>query len=71
LISELISTICSETPVQILSSAYNITHFLTLYLLHFLELHPVSNILLPERRMGTAWEPSERERKKFLATSKM
>jgi hypothetical protein len=34
----------------------------------FLKLHPLSNIPLPERQAGTAWEPSK-QKKKFLPPS--
>jgi hypothetical protein len=69
--SEFISTIRSEAPVQRLS-AYNIANVLTLYLLHFLELYPVSNIHIPEGRVSTAYEPSELEGKKsFLPPPKV
>jgi hypothetical protein len=55
----------SKAPAQLLSSPLPITkatHFLTLYLLHFLKLYPPSKAPLPEGRAGTAWEPSERNR---------
>jgi hypothetical protein len=48
-----------KTPAQFLSSAHSKVHLLALYLLHFLKLYPISNVLLPEGRAGIAWELSK------------
>jgi hypothetical protein len=33
---------------------------------HCLKLDPLSNVRLPERRTGAAWEPLKQERKSFF-----
>jgi hypothetical protein len=51
LLSKLIPMMRSRTSAQLLFSAHNNVHILTLDLYHFLILYP-----LPEGRMGIAWE---------------
>jgi hypothetical protein len=47
-------------------SAHEKGNILKLYLLHFAEIYPPSNIPLPEERVGTAWELSKLEKKYFF-----
>jgi hypothetical protein len=48
LISKLIPIIRSKSPLQILSSAHNIVHTLSLYHFYFPKLYPSTNVPLPE-----------------------
>jgi hypothetical protein len=54
LMSKLIAIIRGKAPAQLLSSAHNKVHTLTIYLFLFLKSDPISNV-----HLSTAWEPSE------------
>jgi hypothetical protein len=54
------SFIRSKIRAQLLSAHKNV-HILPLYLFQFPKLYPLSNVPLPERRTGTAWEHTKPE----------
>jgi hypothetical protein len=61
-LSMLIRISHQSSPSQLLSSAHKACHFLTLYLLHFPKLYPISEVYLPEGWSGSVWETSKQER---------
>jgi hypothetical protein len=65
-ISKLFPIIFSKAPAELIFSARNNAHILTLYVLHFLNFHPPSNVPVTEGQPGTACGPSKAEKNLFF-----